>query len=406
MLISRSLDDLGTAAGNRLGTPSDLVVRPDFDVERAYCAAVISALSRGTFFRVAGTIAIAVLAGANSTACNNPLDAVQRASTTPTNGTAAPTTVAQSPATSAGAPAPTATPTASASSSGSVQPSQSSTAAGSAIVLPFTGLSSPAGVAIGFHGAVYVTDTGNNRVVMLDGSSYKQTVLGFENLNVPTDLSEDGGNVLAADSAGTHMLWKSQPTDKPEAPWQAVSDTEWTGPFTGLSSPHGVVYSGTIYFVVDTGANRVLRWQRSSNTPEVVPFSGLNAPHGMAWTYPSGDTWVADTGNNRVLRLETNTPGSDPKQTVLEFTGLNAPQGVAVDRMASPTNEIYVTDTGNNRVLKLTIDPTSQTATQSILPFAGLNKPTGISLDGAGNLYVVDSGNNRVLKLEKAFLTQ
>jgi DNA-binding beta-propeller fold protein YncE len=40
---------------------------------------------------------------------------------------------------------------------------------------------------------------------------------------------------------------------------------------------------------------------------------------------------------------------------------------------------------------------------QSILPFTGLNNPTGIAVDGQGDVYVVDSGNNRVLKLEKSF---
>jgi DNA-binding beta-propeller fold protein YncE len=57
-------------------------------------------------------------------------------------------------------------------------------------------------------------------------------------------------------------------------------------------------------------------------------------------------------------------------------------------------------------VLRLKTDPTTKVATQSILPFTGLNNPTGVALDGQGNLYVVDSGNNRVLKLAKAFAAQ
>jgi DNA-binding beta-propeller fold protein YncE len=57
-------------------------------------------------------------------------------------------------------------------------------------------------------------------------------------------------------------------------------------------------------------------------------------------------------------------------------------------------------------VLKLKTDPNTQVITQSILPFTGLNNPRGVALDNQGNLYVVDSGNNRVLKLGKSFAAQ
>ena len=67
---------------------------------------------------------------------------------------------------------------------------------------------------------------------------------------------------------------------------------------------------------------------------------------------------------------------------------------------------VYVTDSGNNRVLKLKTDPTTKTSTQSILPFTGLNNPTGVAVDAQGNLYVVDSGNSRVLKLARSFAAQ
>jgi DNA-binding beta-propeller fold protein YncE len=57
-------------------------------------------------------------------------------------------------------------------------------------------------------------------------------------------------------------------------------------------------------------------------------------------------------------------------------------------------------------VLKLKTDPNTQVITRSILPFTGLNNPRGVALDNQGNLYVVDSGNNRVLKLGKSFAAQ
>jgi serine/threonine-protein kinase len=60
-----------------------------------------------------------------------------------------------------------------------------------------------------------------------------------------------------------------------------------------------------------------------------------------------GNLYVADWGHSRVVKLAA---GSNT-QTVLPFTGLNAPFGVAVDT----TGNLYVTDTGNSRVLKLPV---------------------------------------------------
>jgi serine/threonine protein kinase, bacterial len=37
--------------------------------------------------------------------------------------------------------------------------------------------------------------------------------------------------------------------------------------------------------------------------------------------------------------------------------------------------------------------------TQTVLPFTGLNAPFGVAVDTTGNLYVTDTGNSRVLKL-------
>ena len=41
---------------------------------------------------------------------------------------------------------------------------------------------------------------------------------------------------------------------------------------------------------------------------------------------------------------------------------------------------------GNNRVLKLA----AGSSTQTVLPFTGLNEPEGVAVDAAGNLYVAD----------------
>lgn len=56
---------------------------------------------------------------------------------------------------------------------------------------------------------------------------------------------------------------------------------------------------------------------------------------------------------------------------------------------------LYVSDYGNNRVVRLPSD----TSGQRTVPLDGLVRPTGLAWDGAGDLYVSDTGNNRVVKL-------
>ncbi len=47
---------------------------------------------------------------------------------------------------------------------------------------------------------------------------------------------------------------------------------------------------------------------------------------------------------------------------------------------------LYVTDSDNNRVLKLP----AGSNTPSVLPFTGLHLPCGVAVDAAGNVYVTD----------------
>ena len=86
-----------------------------------------------------------------------------------------------------------------------------------------------------------------------------------------------------------------------------------------------------------------------------------------------GNVYVADRGNSRVVKL---APGSN-NQTVLAFTGLKNPDGVAVD----PAGNVFVTDTDNNRVLELA----AGAAPETVLPFTGVSVPWGIAVDNAGD---------------------
>ena len=155
--------------------------------------------------------------------------------------------------------------------------------------------------------------------------------------------------------------------------------------------------------------------------------------------------YIADTGNNRVLAYQYPTQltaGSfadlilgqrDQYSSLPEgpgralTTGLNGPTGLAVDSAGN----LYVADTGNNRILRYP-KPFSQpagyqfpnliigqTSFASATANAGGIKATtlflsggtsffshtGLSFDAAGNLWVTDEGNNRVLRFPVSVLT-
>ena len=125
----------------------------------------------------------------------------------------------------------------------------------------------------------------------------------------------------------------------------------------------------------------------------VLPFTGLNVPLGVA-VDAAGKVYVTDNNNNRVVALAAGST----TQTVLPFTGLNVPLGVAVDA----AGKVYVTDNDNNRVVALAAGSTTQT----VLPFTGLNHVAGVATDALGSVYVTDTDNNRVVALAAGSTTQ
>jgi serine/threonine protein kinase, bacterial len=161
-------------------------------------------------------------------------------------------------------------------------------------------------------------------------------------------------------------------------------------PFNGIDfrlSPGGVALdkAGDVFVTNQGMYGRVVELASGSSTSTVLPFTGLYQPQGLA-VDSAGAVYVADF-NNRVVKLAA---GSN-NQAVLPFTGLSYPEGVAVDTQGS----VYVADRGNSRVVKLAAGSNSQ----AVLPFADLKNPDGVAVDTAGNVYVADTDNNRVLEL-------
>lgn len=167
--------------------------------------------------------------------------------------------------------------------------------------------------------------------------------------------------------------------------------TESVVPTSTLSYPGGVVVDGSgDLYLADTGNNRVLKETFSSGSwsESVVQTSALSYPSAVALD-GAGNLYIADTGNNRVL--EEIASGNTYAETTVPNSA-TFPEGIAVDA----SGNVYIADAGNNRILEETFSAGSWNET--VIPTSTLATPAGLALDGSGSVYIADFGNNRVLK--------
>jgi uncharacterized protein (TIGR03437 family) len=225
-----------------------------------------------------------------------------------------------------------------------------------------------------------------------------------------------------------------------------------------VNSPSGVALDtrgGEIHlYIADSLNHRVLGWRdvrlyQTGDAPNLIlgqpspqhsqplgiGLNGFNVPIGLAVDPLSGDLYVADSGNHRVLRfpdpfanpfrIEPDAVYGQPNLSTrtantggISKASMNVPLGVAFDSAGN----LWVSDGANHRVLRF-----NAAVLDSIFPEAdivigqqdftsgrpnrgdasisasGLDTPIGLAFDPQGDLYVGDSNNTRVLKFAPPF---
>ncbi len=273
--------------------------------------------------------------------------------------------------------------------------------------------SGPSDVKVDAAGTVYVADSGNNRVIALPKDATVATQVWGQ-----IDFSANGANQVKA--AGMNTPFKIA-VDYSRSPFPVyVSDA---------NNNRVLVWRDSIRFRTGDPADLVIGQPnlttaianvdtRGSRTPSKT---SLASPKGIA-VDAAGNLYVADSGNNRVLRYPRPvdqsgriTPDAvigQPNFTsatsaAISAASLRAPSAVAID----PDGDIFVADAGNNRVLEFARgagthpnairvygQPTF-TALGAVSPASAqtFNSPQGVFVDVSYTMYVADSGNNRVL---------
>jgi hypothetical protein len=294
-----------------------------------------------------------------------------------------------------------------------------STVAGSGATGGFTGgfsgdgaagtaaqLNLPMGLATDSAGNVYIADRGNYRIRKLTPAGIITTVAGSAS-NYCSNPCGDGGSAVSA----------------------------------VLKAPRGVTLdrAGNMY-IADTDGNKI-RLVDSAGIIKTIAGTGdlgpagdgglavaaqLYTPRGLA-VDGLGGLYIADTGNNRVRKINTagvistiagtgqggglggygGGYGGDGQAGTL--AQLNGPAGVALDS----SGNVYIADSGNNRIRKLTpagiITTFAGTGTSSCSSSgcgdggsavsAVLNDPFHVAVDSTGNVYISDYVNQRIRKV-------
>jgi sugar lactone lactonase YvrE len=244
-------------------------------------------------------------------------------------------------------------------------------------------LHNPLGVAVDSFGNLYIADTANNRVRMVNTSGTITTVAG----NGTASFSGDGG---PATSAG---LW---------APYGVAVDSLGNLYIADQSNNRiRKVASGTITTVAGNGSVGF------GGDGGLAVNAGLYHPAGIA-VDGSGNLYIADQSNNRVRRVNTSGIistlagnglfGYNCNNGVATGLGLHAPYGVATDG----SGDVFIGDYGNQCVRKVNTGNITTVAGGGYggdgvpATSASLADPAGVAVDGSGNLYIADLVNNRV----------
>jgi sugar lactone lactonase YvrE len=275
----------------------------------------------------------------------------------------------------------------------------------------------PRGAAVDAYGGIWVADSGNNRVLHFPASCYDKHTNG-----------------CAADLVIGQKNFTSFGHSQFTSPWSVAVD------------------SGGGIWVVDFGDNRVLHFPASclSNhkngcaADQVIGQSDLkstsagakqnmvNGPLGIAID-GSGNVWVVDNGNNRVLRfptscLNTHKNGCDADLVLGQPDFTTTTNAISQTQVANPhrvafdtKGGIYIADSDYNRVLHFPAscinNSTNGCAADLVLGQSDyiydvnatsqsqMDVAAGVATDGAGGVFVSDDHNNRILHFPASCLS-
>jgi len=252
------------------------------------------------------------------------------------------------------------------------------------------GFKAPQGMALADPDTLYVADTGNHSIRLVDlekrtvttvaGTGLQRYLFGLDTvdassgLNSPWDVLWLDGQLFVA-MAGQHQVWRYDPAAG-KLYLHAGSGREELrdGPAlrAGLNQPSGLASDGHVLFVADSEASAVRR-------VDVEPGGAVNTVVGMGLfefgdvdgvgdrvrlqhptglAYAGGQLYVADTYNNKVKRID---PATRESMTLLGTGEAGLVDGTEA-RFHEPGglsvagNQLFIADTNNSAIRVADLD--------------------------------------------------
>jgi uncharacterized protein (TIGR03437 family) len=263
-------------------------------------------------------------------------------------------------------------------------------------------MNKPLGLAMDSSGNLYLTDSGNEVI---------------RKFSVGGNISTVAGSYTIATQVSGSPLGGYQPDN-------GVAANAW------LNNPFGIAVdgSGNIY-IADT-LNHIIRMVNGTSIKTIAGQPGLsgsndtgnalqahlNGPRGIALD-ASGNLYIADTTNNKVLKLSggalttvagIGTGGFSGDNGPANQAQLFAPRAVAVDSAGN----VYIADYTNQRIRMVSPNGIITTiAGNGKSGYGGdagpgtsatLSQPSGLWVDSKFNVYVADTNNNVIRTLTPA----
>jgi DNA-binding beta-propeller fold protein YncE len=253
---------------------------------------------------------------------------------------------------------------------------------------------------------IFIADTGNHRVLRVDENSVIRVAgqpgsPGFSGdggparaafLDTPTAVVvSPAGDLFILESGASRRIRRIQPgqdgqvAGRPEEIITTVVGPSLNLPDVAyLYDPKGLAIHGENLFIADTGNDRVLRLDMTTGEITVVvgqafrrgPLGDngpagaarLNKPSGLAFD-SSGNLYIADSKSHRIRMID---PGKDgiitPEDTIITVAGTGQKGFDGDDRPAT---------------------------------VAQLNGPSGLAFDSNGNLFIADTENHRIRRIAR-----
>jgi len=241
-------------------------------------------------------------------------------------------------------------------------------------------LNTPLGIARDAAGILYIADSKNQRVRMVNGQG---TITTF---------------------AGT-------------PPSSLQSGSQATAVSLNLPGYVAVDSRGTVY-IADTGSHQIRAVGRDGRLTTIAGseagFGGDNGPASLALLNApvalavarDDSLYVADSGNHRVRRITPDGyiatvaggAGGDVvgDDDLAVLAKLVQPGGVAFDGVGN----LYISEAGGNRIRK--VSRTGLISTIADARSANLRQPLGLKVNAAGDVFIADSGNHRIRRISAA----